>query len=45
MVPRRYHHRDALPLNVNGKFDRRALAAGRGDPAIRTSTGTSGSGM
>ena len=30
MVPRRYVHLDAFPLNSNGKVDRRELAAGVG---------------
>jgi acyl-CoA synthetase (AMP-forming)/AMP-acid ligase II len=27
MRPQSYHHRDALPVNLNGKVDRRRLAA------------------
>ncbi|MGW4476040.1 AMP-binding protein [Nonomuraea sp. NPDC004354] len=34
MVPRRLHHRSALPLNPNGKIDRPALLAAQGNAHV-----------
>ncbi|MFI7243721.1 amino acid adenylation domain-containing protein [Streptomyces qinglanensis] len=36
MVPRIYHHREALPLTGNGKIDKKALAREAGEAASRT---------